>query len=155
MKLESWHCRSDALRKDPACRKLVNRYIEDDDVFDRRLTHIQLMLAYDRAEGERIRQSAMRERMRRLLAAATSDNGKVGVDVWSMDCDGVSGSHLRWIDPSVRAWEALHEECGKWAEGPYRLTIVPPADLYSYQPQRQRDHALEAFEDGHQHVLFV
>lgn len=147
---------SEVLREDPACKFMLDRRGPGGvDAWALRFIRIMQMMAFDRVEAEQIRQEAMKERMRRLLVAATADNGKVGIDVWSMDCDGVSGSHLRWIDPTVQAWEKLHDECYQWAEGPYSLTIVPPHELDAYLPQRQRDHALEAFEDGHQHVLFV
>ena len=69
------------------------------------------------------------------------------------DCDGVvyeSSPSLfkgNWYD-----WLKHIDHTAEWADGPFCLHIIHPDDVEDIQPY-SRDLALEAFEDGHPHVL--
>ena len=82
--------------------------------------------------------------------------GEIWYTVWSRDCDmaqGTSGPYL--MDANVYAWEAKVNQDHEWAEGPMHHSIltVAEAEEFRRQPDDHRDLAMEAFEDGHPHVV--
>lgn len=82
-----------------------------------------------------------------------AEDGKILVIESGRDCDCVEYHGKTMLCPAnVRAFDRLHDEIAKWADGPFRLDIDKPSnrDRYEY---RSRDLALEAFEDGHQHHI--
>lgn len=81
--------------------------------------------------------------------------GKVGVIVSGMDCDCCKYWRESVVDapPSVVAWLRGYEHHCSYLDGPETLSFVTPdkvQDGYS----ESRDLALEAFEDGHPHVVY-
>jgi len=89
----------------------------------------------------------------RLTANINPATGRVRLVHRFRDCDMVEGSRLVDIEPTLEAYEALFDDLSEWAEGPFSLTIVSPEDACEFRPEF-RDLALEAFEDGHPHVVF-
>lgn len=84
-----------------------------------------------------------------------AQDGKVCV-VWSgRDCDGVRYSgDVRTVDATVAAVQEHIEHTLAWADGPCSWQIVRPSDkaVIHYE---SRDLTLEAFEDGHSHVIYA
>lgn len=77
--------------------------------------------------------------------------------VWSgRDCDGVQYSgEVHWIDCSEggkQAVEAHVQATLDWADGPCHYFLMRPSEAQMIH-YRSRDLAMEAFEDGHAHVL--
>lgn len=92
--------------------------------------------------------------MKRRIAAC-AENGKVAVVESGMDCDCVRYSgHVSIIDATVEAYEAHYDHVAKWADGPFSLGVVSPSEARKIKRQ-SRDLALEAFEDGHAHVVYA
>lgn len=86
---------------------------------------------------------------------AATVNGKVGVVVSGRDCDGCSyyRERVRPAPSSVVAWLREYEHHFQWLDGPETTTFVRP-DLVEDGLSESRDLALEAFEDGHPHVVY-
>lgn len=83
------------------------------------------------------------------------EDGMVAV-VWSgMDCDCVRYSGNAYIIPSD--WRSIMDHINstyEWADGPCHYYFEKPS--VAEQIHRQsRDLAMEAFEDGHPHVVYV
>ncbi len=81
-------------------------------------------------------------------------NGQIGVIVSGMDCDCVQYRHGRVIEvENLAAYDKWVDDQVEWADGPinFMLCAVEYADAYDGY---QRDLALEAFEDGHPHVVY-
>ena len=83
-----------------------------------------------------------------------AENGRVVLEVWQMDCDCSSWTSYGECLASAIAVEAEMDKVYQYAEGPVRFTLIKPSDRPD-QPPEPRDHALEAFEDGHPHVVYV
>ena len=84
-----------------------------------------------------------------------AEQGKIAMVNSGMDCDC-----SRW-ENSVSVIRATVESVDKWvddfyknAEGPQSYRLERPSVAKKLQ-RSSRDLALEAFEDGHQHVVFV
>jgi hypothetical protein len=92
------------------------------------------------------------EEHRRIAKCA--EGGRVAL-VWSgMDCDGsrYSGSvHLVAAAPKAVQAAVAHEL--EWADGPCSYYIERPSIAMTI-PRESRDLGLEAFEDGHPHVIY-
>jgi hypothetical protein len=82
-----------------------------------------------------------------------SENGEVGVAWDETDCDMCRATGVnvmpaipvlvyRWIDKKY-----------EHAEGPFHWNLVTPTQAKGIEPS-SRDLALEAFEDGHPHVVY-
>jgi hypothetical protein len=78
--------------------------------------------------------------------------GQVAVWESGRDCDSVRYSGFKCLIPAtVREFDALYEHEHQWADGPFCLWVESPL----LERQRcSRDLALEAFEDGHSHVIY-
>lgn len=97
-------------------------------------------------------------RMARLslaqLIAACNEGGKVLVVESGRDCDGSEYSgRVHTIDATVAAFDWLDARLGDWSDGPYYLSVARPSERDSIS-STSRDLALEAFEDGHAHVIY-
>jgi hypothetical protein len=103
-------------------------------------------------------QEATDRRMQRqgfLNAIANrAEGGKVAV-VWSgMDCDCVRFSGVvSIVDADKASVEAHIEREYEYAEGPLSFYITKPSDAAKIHYE-SRDLAMEAFEDGHAHVVY-
>lgn len=93
--------------------------------------------------------------LRRTLDMA-QDGGQVGVIISGMDCD-CSQYHRESIRPafnSVHEYKNWLDEEYEYAEGPHHVHLVHPSKIDKSR-NASRDLALEAFEDGHPHVVYV
>jgi len=82
-------------------------------------------------------------------------DGQYGVLISGMDCDCVRYSRGSILDLPTGAMAAVKfwdDHCS-WLDGPESQHFVTPA-LAAKEPSESRDLALEAFEDGHPHVVF-
>ena len=94
------------------------------------------------------------EERRHLAAVIAKDaeDGEVAIIESGMDCDGVKYWGRACVVPAsvmaVLLWEKRTEE---WADGPFYWHIErPSAEVES----GSRDLGMEAFEDGHPHVIY-
>lgn len=103
----------------------------------------------ERATDARI---ARQEHLRKVREYA--HNGKVAV-VWSgRDCDGVQYSgQVCLVDATVQAVDEHINHTYEWADGPCYFYLAHPIHAERIQ-YASRDLTLEAFEDGHPHVLY-
>jgi hypothetical protein len=82
--------------------------------------------------------------------------GKVGVIESGMDCD-CSAYHREYLMPmftSVAQYKRWAENEYAGAEGPHNMHLVNP-DQIDRSRNGSRDLALEAFEGGHSHVVYL
>lgn len=87
--------------------------------------------------------------------AQCAEGGLVLVVESGRDCDGCQyQGKTRLIRASLAAFRALEVSIAAWADGPYSLSVAKPSerDSISYS---STDLALEAFENGHQHVIYA
>jgi hypothetical protein len=84
---------------------------------------------------------------------ASTVEGQVCRYEWGMDCDCVSYSYERNIPaPTVMAFVRERDSMYEWADGPCNLGIGKPVEEpYSHS----RDLAMEAYENGHPHVVYA
>lgn len=70
-----------------------------------------------------------------------------------MDCDCVQFAYERNIPaPTVIEFERDRDSAYEWADGPLHIGIGEPVD----EPEsHSRDLAMEAYEDGHPHVVYA
>ena len=87
------------------------------------------------------------------LIKQRKDGDKLYVRVWSRDCDMCEGTSRHTIPASVMAYEQLCNYEYEYAEGPVSITIMTKEENEEYKPHF-RDRALEAFEDGHPHIIY-
>lgn len=92
---------------------------------------------------------------RAQLDAAWVD-GKIGVITTSIDCDMTRGYYERVVSmPNcVAALKRLADNFYDGLEGPGSIYFVRP-DQIDRSRSNTRDLALEAFEDGHPHVVYA
>ena len=92
-----------------------------------------------------------RQSLIRRIAELAVD-GQVAVWESGRDCDSVSYRGFKCLIPAtVAEFDALYEHEHKWADGPFCLWVESPL----LERQRcSRDLGMEAFEDGHSHVIF-
>ena len=81
------------------------------------------------------------------------EDGQICRVTSGMDCDCSQYTHSTLIDnPTPMALLASEEDSYYWADGPMGIGYCKPSE----RPQsRSRDLALEAFEDGHPHVVYA
>jgi len=88
------------------------------------------------------------------IAECADNDGFMNVEESGMDCDGVRYQGQLHSIPATRdAYRKLEDEIGEWADGPFYLNPVTPEEAKSIVYD-SRDLALEAFEDGHPHILY-
>lgn len=97
------------------------------------------------------RTQARRNYLARLFALA--EDGKIAVIESGRDCDGVaySGS-VTIVDANVNAVQEHIDRQVKWADGPMWFDLDRPSAAAAIE-YKSRDLTLEAFEDGHSHVI--
>ena len=79
-------------------------------------------------------------------------NGVIGVVESGMDCDCSQYTHCTTIEnPTAVKLEKDAEHRYEWADGPMGVSYCRPDELPG---NSSRDLALEAFEDGHPHVVY-
>jgi hypothetical protein len=100
------------------------------------------------------RDDRLARRQRFVQAVADhSENGFVSI-VWSgRDCDGVYGCHAETYKACPIAIEADIERRYEWADGPMSFEFAKPSDIYGFESY-SRDLGAEAFEDGHNHIIY-
>lgn len=88
------------------------------------------------------------------LVAKHAENGKV-VLVWhGRDCDGSRYRGVCRTHPAiVRAIRRSIKHTLIWADGPCDWQMVSPTEAKKIE-ESHRDLALEAYENGHSHVLY-
>lgn len=84
--------------------------------------------------------------------AQLQENGKITLAAHSIDCDGCSGTSYYTLKANAKAIDDKINHCYHWADGSISFTLQAPS---APRPRNFRDYGLEAFEDGHAHVLFV
>jgi len=89
-----------------------------------------------------------------LIKLAHNAREKVAI-VWSgMDCDGVAYSNVVTLAvPNRKVIDEAIEHEYKWADGPCSFYLAMESDVKNLRPT-SRDLGMEAFEDGHPHVLY-
>lgn len=99
-----------------------------------------------------IENNVRRVAQRNLIARIAADNnGNIGLIVWSRDCDMCESTNGHVIKASE--FNEYVEDLYYNAEGPCNVTIVTVAEAEAFESSF-RDRALEAFEDGHPHVIY-
>lgn len=84
---------------------------------------------------------------------SVAEHGEVAVVESGMDCDCVQYSgHVTITTADVRAVEDHIAERLAWADGPINFRLMKPSEARGLVA-RSRDLALEAYENGHQHVV--
>lgn len=97
------------------------------------------------------RTQARRDYLARLFALA--EDGKIAVVHSGRDCDGVAYSGcVTIVDATVKAVQEHIDHQTKWADGPMWFDLDRPSAAAAIEYQ-SRDLTLEAFEDGHSHVI--
>jgi len=102
-----------------------------------------------RQQDDRLQQRAdLAARFARLAI-----NGRVQLATRGRDCDGVQycGVYCRDFPASVIAFELEYERENNSADGPFSIWPESPATVIE---SSRRDLTLEAFEDGHPHILY-
>lgn len=79
-----------------------------------------------------------------------AEGGKVGVIVWSRDCDHVCGESKYVIDATLKAYDAFVERQLDGAEGPMSFRLCRASQPFKGW---SRDMVLEAHENGHAHLV--
>ena len=82
-----------------------------------------------------------------------AEDGFILIVESGMDCDGSAWSgRTRLLPASVVVFEYAYNDRAEWADGPFSWVIHKPSEKTSFS-ESHRDLALEAFENGHPHVL--
>jgi hypothetical protein len=85
--------------------------------------------------------------------AELAEHGRVAVVESGRDCDGVQYSgRVRIIRARLKDFLELENGIAEWADGPFRLQLERPSIARRIEVE-SRDLTLEAFENGHQHLL--
>ena len=84
------------------------------------------------------------------------EDGKLGQLIEGMDCDSCQYRYEAVIDRprSVVAWCREQEHHESYLDGPESTTFHRPSEMHP-DDSWSRDRALEAFEDGHPHVVYM
>lgn len=78
----------------------------------------------------------------------------MAVEVAGMDCDCSQFSYLTYIPATRAEYEREAQSLYDWADGPLSVSPVPAGEVDNFKAY-SRDLALEAFEDGHPHVVYT
>jgi len=117
------------------------------------MTRLRLLSQFFFSEAdEAISRNVGRFNERKLVERIAGENeGMIGLKLYSRDCDMCEG---RWgeVIPASEL-SARIDRLYETAEGPVSYLICAPHEAESYESS-SRDLALEAFEDGHAHVVF-
>jgi hypothetical protein len=83
-----------------------------------------------------------------------AEDGMVAIVRSGMDCDCTqyrTAVHIP-VPLSVFAFQKGEEDHREWLDGPESMWIAKPSD--EPRMRKSRDRALEAYEDGHPHVVY-
>lgn len=109
-------------------------------------------LHWDRIERIQVRRANLMLLIH--LIAEKAEGGKVCAIESGRDCDGVQyAGKVHTIAANIDAWRKLDDDLGKWADGPYCLSVASPSEARGIQYE-SRDLVMEAHEDGHPHVIY-
>lgn len=102
----------------------------------------------------RIKRLRDRIKLKELIAERSTPEGVIHVEESGMDCDGVrySGS-MTTIQANIEALDDLYDERGESADGPFYLSVCT-AEQAAEITYQSRDLGMEAYEDGHPHILY-
>ena len=82
------------------------------------------------------------------------EHGRVVVHIWQMDCDCASWDSFENLPAKMKVIEDYIDRAYYGAEGPVRVSVISPSEEPEDEDKpRSRDHALEAFEDGHPYSI--
>jgi hypothetical protein len=88
----------------------------------------------------------------RIEECKTPD-GKIWYTMWQRDCDMCEGTDGPYqMEANVFVWQKMVNRDQRGAEGPMSHSILTAAEAEEFKPE-SRDLALEAFEDGHPHMV--
>jgi hypothetical protein len=84
------------------------------------------------------------------------EDGKIGVAVSGMDCDcsAYRRQYTIEVPNSVQALKRWYEDHVSSLDGPESLNFIHPSKVDKTKNE-SRDLALEAWEDGHPHVVYM
>lgn len=88
---------------------------------------------------------------------ASTEGGRVAVCRSGMDCDCTKYFDVRITEApaSIVAWLRDHERHCEWLDGPESTWFDRPSNFVEGDCHESRDLILEAFEDGHPHVVYA
>lgn len=113
-----------------------------------RVLHIYVWPRIEQARERRLARLTLAQRI-----ASCAEGGKILVLESGRDCDGCQYSGKQHtIAATLAAYDALDARLGDWADGPYSLSVARPSEAGSVR-YTSRDLGLEAFENGHPHVI--
>ena len=80
-------------------------------------------------------------------------DGKIALVSGGRDCDGVCWEGaVTIVDATAAAVNAHIDHAYEWADGPIHFSLASPEDEVEYY---SRDLGAEAYEDGHNHVIYA
>jgi len=83
------------------------------------------------------------------------EDGYVYLVSGGRDCDGVQWEGMKTLVKAVpRQIEQRMDVALEWADGPMHFSILSPTDGEEVR-YTSRDLGMEAFENGHNHVIYV
>ena len=103
--------------------------------------------------SEDISRIGERARLAKAISAKQRD-GFVGLSVWQMDCDCASWTSFEVLKANTMVVDHYLDDLHANAEGRVSWHFVTPQEARDSVGEH-RDHALEAFEDGHPHVVYI
>jgi hypothetical protein len=87
--------------------------------------------------------------------ASLAEDGKVAVVYNERDCDMVqSNGNVKILPASAVAFIRWLDKKLEWAEGPVNWELYNPSETVGIE-QTTRDLAMEAYENGHPHVVYA
>jgi hypothetical protein len=117
-----------------------------------RLKLLNIFLRDQVAEAHKATQ-CRRDTLHRI--ATLAEGGKVALVNGGMDCDCAKWANsVTLVKATPAAVDKWVERFYHWAEGPQWCYIERPSVARKLK-EEHRDLALEAFEDGHPHVVFA
>lgn len=90
------------------------------------------------------------------LAAALQEyaiNGVVYVQVTGHDCDHSTYDYVRKVPATPMHYDRFEADQYECREGPEYHNWLTAQEVQAYEPAPSRDLVLEAFENGHPHVI--
>ena len=112
----------------------------------------RIMRKHNTLDRDDASRCAERAHIKTVLDKYVDEHGRVGVVESGMDCDCVSYCYGRvHADMTVTAFLKRRDDIYAWADGPCYVSICAPHDL---PDNYSRDLALEAYEEGHPHVVY-
>tara|TARA_B100001964_G_scaffold156765_1_gene172198 strand:+ start:152 stop:583 length:432 start_codon:yes stop_codon:yes gene_type:complete len=113
------------------------------------MTAYLCMMEDSKIEAERLQERSDAQ----ILSDTIKLDGAVYFHKWEMDCDCASSDTAHKFT-SYRQWLRFKYDRELNAEGPVRIMQISADEYEKFKPS-SRDHALEAFEDGHPHSIHI